>query len=216
LTAQEFDPFESVLRPHLAGEYSGLLFVLSGPSGVGKDTIIERLKLENLGIHFAVTMTTRGIRPGEVNGVNYHFVAPEQFAQLKRDGGLLESAVVHGNHYGTPLDEVRRALARNIDVFLKIDVQGAAKVKQRAADAVFIFLAPPSMAELVLRLQQRGTESPDEQSRRLRDAGEEMRRLPEFDYVVINQEGRVAEAVERIKCIVHAEKARVHQRHLIL
>jgi guanylate kinase len=210
-------PFDDRLWPE---EYlpkpPSLLFILSGPSGVGKDSVISRLKQCHLALHFAVTITTRPRRAGEADGVNYHFVSAAEFQELERRGALLESAVVHGNHYGTPLEQVRAALRSGKDVLLKIDVQGAAKVKQRVPQAVFIFLAPPSVAELVQRLESRGTESPEEQVRRLRDAYEEMRHLPEYDYVVVNRAGRLEETVERIKCIMQAEKSRVKPRQIAL
>jgi len=192
------------------------LFVFSGPSGVGKDTVIARLKEQRLPLHFAVTMTTRPMRDGEVHGVNYYFVSVAEFQEHERRSALLEWAVVHGNFYGTPLPQVREALRGGKDVFLKIDVQGAAKVKQRVPDAVFIFLAPPSIPELVQRLVNRGTEPPEEQARRLRDAYQEMKFLPAYDYVVVNREGRLEEAVECIKCIISAEKSKVHPRRIEL
>lgn len=192
------------------------LFVFSGPSGVGKDTVIARLRQQHLPLHFAVTVTTRPKRQGEVNGVNYYFVSVEEFRELERQGALLEWAVVHGHRYGTPLAQVREALRSGKDVLLKIDVQGAAKVKQRVPDAVFIFLAPRSITELVQRLVNRATESAEEQARRLRDAYQEMLYLPAYDYVVVNREGQVDEAVERIKCVITAEHSKVHPRRIVL
>jgi guanylate kinase len=193
-----------------------LLFVLSGPSGVGKDTVITALKQQNIPLHFTVTLTTRIKRPDEIEGINYHFVSLSQFEELQHRGALLEWAIVHGNCYGTPLDQVREALLGGKDVLLKIDVQGAAKVKEQVPDAVFIFLAPPSLEALTPRLVNRGTESPQERTRRLRDAVEEVRQWAAYDYVVVNQEGRVDEAVERIKSIIVAEKCRAHPRHIAL
>lgn len=194
----------------------GLLFVLSGPSGAGKDTVISDLKRQGLPVHFAVTLTTRPIRPAEVDGVDYFFVSVAGFHRLQQQGALLESALVHGHHYGTPREQVLAALRSGQHVLLKIDVQGAAQVKQLLPDAVFIFLAPSSVGELVSRLVNRATESPEEQARRLRDAHCEMQNLSAYDYVVLNREGRVAEAVEYIKSIIIAEQSRVHPRRIEL
>jgi len=191
-----------------------LLFVLSGPSGVGKDAVISRLKQENLPLHFTVTATTRPIRRGEVHGVNYYFVTVERFNDLIARGELLEWANVHGNLYGTPITQVREALASGKDVLLKIDVQGAAQVKRRVPDAVFIFLGPPDIQSLISRLSQRGTESPEEVARRIADACEEMRHLPEYDYLVINPEQQLEEAVQKVKAIITAEKCRVKPREI--
>lgn len=193
-----------------------LLFVLSGPSGVGKDTVISLLKQKGLPLHFTITVTTRPKRNGEIDGVNYYFVAPEEFLELQRRGALLEWAVVHGHHYGTPVEQVRSALRSGRDVLLKIDVQGAAKVKQRVPDAIFIFLAPPNVDELLNRLVNRGTESSEERARRLHDAYEEMRHLPSYDYVVVNRQGGAADAAEMVKSVILAEKHRVHPRQIEL
>jgi len=191
-----------------------LLFVFSGPSGVGKDTVINALKHQGVPMHFAVTMTTRPMRPGEKNGVDYYFVTPAEFrAAIERDE-LLEWAEVHGHLYGTPRTQVRRALASGQDVMLKIDVQGAAQVKQRVPEAVFIFLAPPSQEQLIERLRSRGTECGEVLQRRLANARAEMARLPEYDYVVVNHEGRIDEAVYQVKAIITAEKLRVRPRQI--
>ena len=194
---------------------ASILFVLSGPSGVGKDTVITQLK-EELNLHFAVTVTTRSKRPGEVHGVNYFFASHEEFADLRRRDALLEWAVVHGNNYGTPSEQVRDALRGGKDVLLKIDVQGAAKVKLRVPEAVFIFLAPPNIEELTQRLNNRATESPEDRARRLCDARLEMEHLPEYDYVVVNYRQKVGDAVDRIRSIIAAEKCRVKQRRIEL
>ncbi|MCL5027299.1 MAG: guanylate kinase [Chloroflexi bacterium] len=193
-----------------------ILFVLSGPSGVGKDAVIGRLKECGVPLHYTVTCTTRSIRPGEVQGVDYHFMSAECFADMEKHGDLLESANVHGNRYGTPLAQVQDALATGKDVLLKIDVQGAAKVKQRAPDAVFIFLAPPSMSELIGRLTNRRTESQAELETRVLNAYGEMKQLPEYDYVVVNYADRLDEAVSCIRAIISAEGCRVQPRQVKL
>lgn len=146
--------------------------------------------------------------------MSYYFVTQERFKDLIARGELLEWANVHGNLYGTPIQQVREALAAGKDVLLKIDVQGAAQVKKRVPDAVFIFLGPPDFQSLVSRLAQRGTESPEEVARRIKDACEEMKHLPEYDYLVINPEQQLEEAVEKVKAIIVAEKSRVKPREI--
>ncbi len=196
----------------LPGEPQGMLFVLSGPSGVGKDSVIRALKAEGFPLQYVVTVTTRPRRPTEVHGRDYFFVSPAEFQRLKDQGRLLEWAVVHGHEYGTPLDQVQAALAAGQDVLLKIDVQGAAQVKRRVPGAVFIFLAPPSLEDLAARLAQRGTESPEALARRLADAQAELQRLREYDYVVINRAGALEMAVAHLKAIITAERLRVQPR----
>ncbi|MHB1415847.1 MAG: guanylate kinase [Chloroflexota bacterium] len=192
----------------------GLLIVLSGPSGVGKDTVIVRLKEKHVSLHYTVTVTTRAKRCGEVHGVNYFFVTPDEFARLRREGELLESAVVHGNNYGTPRGQVREALAAGKDVLLKVDVQGAAQIKERVPDAVFIFLAPPSLNELFERLKARGTESEPELTLRFGNAHREMADLGRYDYVVVNHRDCLDETVEKVASIITAEHCRVKPRHV--
>lgn len=192
---------------------SGRLFVLSGPSGVGKDSVIARLKAKGFPLHYAVTATTRPKRAHEENGVDYHFLSPAAFTRMRDQGDLLEWAEVHGNYYGTPRRQVRDALATCEDVLLKIDVQGAATIRRSVPGAVLIFLAPPSTEELVSRLNGRGTESADQLSLRLRNAEREMADLPNYDYVVINRHGRLEESVAQIEAIIIAERCRVHPRY---
>ncbi len=167
-----------VLPPHYPPTPPSLLFVLSGPSGVGKDAVINRLKEKCCPWHFTVTVTTRPPRPGEIHGQSYFFATQEEFEQMKQRDELLEWAFVHGYYYGTPIKQVREALRNGKDVFLKIDVQGAAQIKRRIPDAVFIFLGPEKVESLYARLAQRGTESPEQMATRLRNAYEEMKHLP--------------------------------------
>ena len=190
-----------------------LVFVLSGPSGVGKDAVLAVLKSEGCPLHFTVTMTTRPRRPGEIPGVSYQFVEPAEFARLRDSGELLEWAVVHGYEYGTPRRQVQDALAVGRDVLLKIDVQGAAQVKARAPDCVFVFLGPGSRDELLDRLARRGTETAEDFRRRVADAEPELRAIATFDYVIVNREGRLAEAARLLKAIIEAERLRVRPRH---
>lgn len=193
-----------------------LLFVLSGPSGVGKDSVIARLKSCAFPLHFAVTVTTRARRAEERHGIDYFFATSDEFDRMAKRGELLEWAVVHGHKYGTPRQQVREALAAGRDVLLKIDVQGAAQVRRKVPEAVFIFLAPADVAELGERLNARGTESAEDLDRRLRDAREEMADLPNYDYVVVNRRDCLDETVRAVKAIITAEHCRVRPRHVEL
>jgi len=191
---------------------SPLLIVLSGPSGAGKDAVVSRLRETGRPYHFTVTATTRPMRPRERPGVDYYFHGPEEFQAMRERGEFLESACVYGHWYGVPRSQVREALGRGRDVFIKVDVQGAATIKSLAPQAVFIFLAPASLEELERRLRQRKTESAGDMERRIKTAREEMMRLPMFDYVVVNDNGQLDEAVSCIEAIVHAERCRVPPR----
>lgn len=194
----------------------GLLFVLSGPSGVGKDAVMARLREQRFPLRFAVTATTRKRRKGEVHGVDYIFVSDAEFDRMIAAGELLEWAVVHGSRYGVPRNQVREAVQRGEDILLRVDVQGAATIRSRVPEAVLIFLAPPSVEALIARLRARGTESAEELATRITNAHEELKRLPEFDYVVVNPEGRLDEAVDKVKAIVVAEKCRVKRRRVMV
>jgi guanylate kinase len=188
-----------------------LLIVLSGPSGVGKDVTLTRMKELGRPFHFVVTATDRPQRPGEVHGVDYYFISSEEFAAMLERDELLEHAVVYGQNKGIPKSQVREALASGKDVILRLDVQGAATVRRIVPDALLIFLVAPSEEELIRRLQERKTESPEGLKRRIATAREEMKRLPEFDYVVFNRDGKLDETVEQIMAIITAEKCRVKQ-----
>ncbi len=191
-----------------------LLFVLSGPSGVGKDVVLDGLRKQGGTLHFAVTATTRRKRRGETDGRDYHFVSRYDFEEMMAKDELLEWANVYGNLYGVPKREVQDAWARGLDVVVKVDVQGAATIKRAVPKAVFIFVAPPSMAELEERLRQRKTESLDALAVRLKAAKEEMKKVTLFDYVVVNREGQVALAVSEIEAIIAAERLRVKARRI--
>lgn len=167
----------------------GRLFVLSGPSGVGKSTVLERVRELLPGLWYSVSATTRAMRPGEVDGVNYHFVAPERFQELIETGRLLEHAHFAGNWYGTPRDPVEERLAAGEDVLLEIEVQGARQVRSAPGlgpEAVLIFLAPPSVDELIRRLVGRGTEDPATIEARLAAARDELAAEAEFNHTVVN------------------------------
>jgi guanylate kinase len=186
-----------------------MLVIVSGPSGVGKDTVIEALRRLPIaaGHHYVVTCTTRPARSYEVDGVHYHFMTQKAFHRLRAEDGLLEANEVHGNWYGTPRGEVQDALARGDDVILKIDVQGAAAVKAEVPEALLVFIVPPSLEDLFGRLQSRATETADEVDIRQRDAVLELAQADNFDYVVTNETGEVERTAARVEAIIRAEKA---------
>jgi guanylate kinase len=203
---------EPVARSEVFEPVRGRVFILSGPSGVGKDSVTSELRRERFPVGFCTTMTTRRPRAGEVDGVSYYFVDNATFYRLRDQDGLLEWALVHDNDYGIPRQEVRRVLQCGNDAMLTVDVQGGETLRRKLPGAVFIFLAPPSMGDLRQRLEQRGTESPDELEKRLRKALLEMEHLPRYDYVVLNHRHRLREAVEQIEAIITAERLRVNPR----
>ena len=177
------------------------LTVLSGPTAVGKGTVVTRLSQQHPEIFVSVSVTTRPPRPGEVDGVHYHFVSDAEFDALIADGALLEWAIVHGVYrYGTPRDPVMRALDEGRPALLEIDLQGARQVKANCPDARFVFLAPPSWEELVRRLVGRGTESAVHQQRRLETGRAELAAQAEFDHVVVNRE--IGQAAEDLVALV--------------
>ncbi len=192
------------------GREPPLLVILSGPSGVGKDAVLARMRELGLPFHYVVTVTTRAQRYGEVDGQDYYFVSLQEFVELRDNGKLLEWAKVYGNYYGVPRDPVRKALAEGRDVIAKLDVQGATTVKRLVPQAIGIFLAPPSMEELRNRLKQRKTEQGRDFEIRALRAQEEMQALPIFEYVVVNDD--LDKAVARIQAIITAEKCRVVPR----
>ena len=185
-----------------------LLVVLSGPSGVGKDAVLERMKRLGSHYHFAVTATTRPMREGEREGEPYHFVARAGFERMIANGELLEWAEVYGNLYGVPRAQVERALGQGRDVLVKVDIQGAKTIRGLAPDAVLVFLAPPSYDELARRLTSRGTEAEDAMRRRLREAEAEMEAASLFDHVVVNRRGELDDAVRQIEALTADERRR--------
>ncbi len=188
--------------------------VLSGPSGAGKDAALNGLRDLGLPRHFAITATTRPMRPGERDGVEYTFLEPEEFQAMMEKGEFLEHARVYENWYGVPRRQVSEAMQKGLDTILKVDVQGAATIKKLLPEAVFIFLAPSSMEEIRRRLGARGTESAEALEVRTRAAWREMERLPAFDYKVVNRDGCLQEAVAHIDAIILAEKCRIRPRRI--
>jgi guanylate kinase len=185
-----------------------LLVVVSGPSGVGKSTIVAELARRHPQVVPIVTATTREQRDGEMPGVHYHFLGRDEFIALRDGGGLLEWAEVHGNLYGTPIDQVRGILAAGRDAILTIDPQGARQVRASVPDALLVFVKPPTMEDLARRLRQRGSESADSLARRRRDAEHWMAEADQYDHVVVNETGHPEEAGERIWEIIQAEARR--------
>lgn len=192
----------------------GKLFVISGPSGVGKSTILKELLQRQEDIYFSVSATTRQPRPGEVDGVHYHFRTQEDFRQLIEEEALLEWAEYVGNYYGTPAKYVDEAIEQGRNVILDIEVQGAGKVAEKRPDAIRIFIAPPSWQELERRLTERGTDAPDKISGRLKRAREEFESAEKYDYVVIND--TVEHAVGELEAIMIAEHCRSAERIAML
>ncbi|MFA5056178.1 MAG: guanylate kinase [Dehalococcoidia bacterium] len=192
------------LKEKVTGDNKHVLFVLSGPSGVGKDVVLMRIRKLARSMRFVVTTTTRAKREIESNGVHYDFVSRDKFEDMIEKKKLLEWAEVYGNYYGVPRDRVERAFKEGHDVMVKVDVQGAMTIKKVMPHAVLIFLAPPSMEELEDRLRKRNTESSADLSRRITTAQEEMALAETFNYIVVNNV--IEDAVDEIMDIIAAEK----------
>lgn len=193
-----------------------LLIVISGPSGVGKDTVLQRMKERGLPFHFVVTATTRPKRAGEVQDKDYRFVSKEEFARMIEADELIEYAIVYGDYKGIPKQQVRNALSSGKDVMLRIDVQGAETIRKLSPDALLIFLTTESEEELVHRLQTRKTETPEELKLRIATARKELQRIEAFDYVIINHDFHLDETVDTIRAIIDAEHHRVKPRQVTL
>lgn len=189
-----------------------LMVVISGPSGVGKDSVVRRMEALGYPFHFVVTATSRPRREYEVEGRDYHFLTVEQFEQMIHGGELLEHAVVYGQYKGIPKAHVREALDSGKDVIMRLDVQGAATVRRLVPDAVLIFLVAASDEELARRLQDRHTDDAEQIRKRMETVREEMKRMEEFDYVVVNADCALDDAVNKIVAIITAEKCRTHPR----
>ena len=195
-------------------ERSALLIVVSGPSGVGKDAALRRMHDLNYPFHFLVTNTTRPKRSDEVDDKDYHFITKAQFDAMDQRGEFLEHAVVYGHDYGNSRSEVRAALARGVDVIMRIDVQGVATLKRMTPEAIFVFLMPPSMETLEARLRRRRTEPEDYLKLRLHAARLEMNEFEKFDYVIVNEDDALDETAALIHSIIQAEKCRVKPRQV--
>jgi guanylate kinase len=190
--------------------------VISGPSGVGKDTLIERMAALGHGHHFTITATTRSPRPGEKDGVNHFFVSRDQFFNMVAKKELLEWAEVYGNYYGVPKRQVRDALAGGRHVIVRVDVQGARRIREIVPEALFIFVTPPSLDTLREHLQKRGVNAPADIERRLAAAQVEIKEAATFDYSVENREGRLDETVAEVARVIEMESNRTPPRRMAL
>jgi guanylate kinase len=193
-----------------------LLIVISGPSGVGKDSVVSEMQSRGLPFHFVVTATTRPIREGEVHGLDYYFITKEEFAEMIDEDALLEYAFVYNDYKGIPKSQVRTALNSGQDVVMRLDVQGAATIRELYPEALLIFLTTDTEEELVKRLRDRKTESQAELKLRIATARKEMQRVDEFDYVVVNRDEQLDQTVDSIEAIIHAEHQRVNHRKVTL
>lgn len=197
----------------LAPSPKPLIIVISGPSGVGKDAVIKRLQEVREGMHFVVTATSRAKRPGEVDGKDYYFVTKENFLSMIDRNELLEYALVYGEYKGIPKQQIRDFMAKGYDIVLRVDIQGAATLRRILGDAaIFIFLVAESEEALVKRLIDRRTETSEMMLVRIATAREEVRHIRNFDYAVVNAEGKLEDSVKLVESIIDAEKAKVKQR----
>jgi guanylate kinase len=204
----------ALLTPYL--HPSPVLTVISGPSGVGKDSVIKQLRQENYAFRFVVTVTSRTRRPGEVEGEDYYFVSQDEFERMIAAGEMLEHAMVYGQYKGIARIRIRQALSAGIDVIMRLDVQGAATVKKLIPQCQTIFIAPPTRQVLLHHLAERGSDSPAQVQQRMTTALAELERVREFDYVVINQEDRLGETVDAVKAIILAAKCRTVRQTVIV
>lgn len=204
------DPEFTILKPQ------PLLIVISGPSGVGKDTVVQRMQERGMPFHFVVTANTRPKRENEVHGKDYFFVSKDEFARMIEQNELIEFAVVYGDYKGIPKQQVREALASGKDVIMRLDVQGAESVRKLAPEALLIFITTESEEELVGRLKARKTETRDELAIRIATARKELKRVGEFDYVIINHDFKLDETVDAVAAIIDAEHHRVKHRKVDL
>lgn len=193
-----------------------LLIVISGPSGVGKDSVVFEMKDRGLPFHFVVTATTRPPRDNEVHSVDYYFFSKEEFAEMIDTDELLEYAYVYNDYKGIPKFQVREALESGQDVVMRLDVQGAATIRELCPEALLIFLTTDTEEELVKRLQSRQTETSAELKLRIATARKELKRVEEFDYVVVNRDNQLEITVDVIEAIIHAEHHRVDHRKVTL
>lgn len=200
-----------------ARQVEGRVFILSGPSGVGKSTLIRELQQSDLAISYCVTATTRAQRAGEVHGRDYYFLSEQEFAEVLARGEFLEHSLVHQRYrYGVPLFSLRASLSEGNDVIMAPEVQGAEIIRRKLPQAVTIFLRPTSIEELAPRLDARQSETPEERNIRMQTAVREMERCWEYEYVVVNRANFLREAVEDVKAIIRSERLRVRPRTVTL
>jgi guanylate kinase len=193
-----------------------LLIVISGPSGVGKDSVMQRMQERGLPFHFVVTATTRPKRPNEHHGMDYFFISKDEFARMIEENELIEYAIVYGDYKGIPKAQVREALASGKDVVMRVDVQGAETVRKLAPEALLIFITTESEEELEHRLRNRKTESSDSLALRIATARKELQRLGDFDYVIVNRDFHLDETVDKVRAIIDAEHLKVKHRQVTL
>ncbi|MBR2444465.1 MAG: guanylate kinase [Clostridia bacterium] len=194
----------------------GLLFIISGPAGSGKGTVVNRLLSAHPELKLSISATTRQPRPGEVDGVHYYYISKDEFEERIASGKMLEYTTYSGNYYGTPEKEVRQALENGQDIILEIEVDGAMQIKERIEGAVAIMLTPPNSQVLEARLRGRGTETDEVIKWRLARAKEEVKLLPKYDYLVINEDNRSDECAQMVYSIILAEHQKsIHNRSII-
>jgi guanylate kinase len=202
--------FDDILEPQ------PLLILISGPSGVGKDSVVKALLRRQLPLHFVVTTTDRDPRSDEKEGIDYFFVSQQQFEEFIAKDEMLEYAVVYGHYKGIRKAQIREALSSGKDVIVRLDVQGVKRVKSLCQEAVTIFIVPSNSEEWFLRLKSRNTETPEDFQLRMETARYELRQLPEYEYVVVNARDRLEETVNVIEAIIKTEHHRVHPRRMTL
>lgn len=206
---------EPVFTPDLIPQYP-LMVVISGPSGIGKDAVVNALKQRDGNFHFVVTAASRDPRPGEADGVDYLFVGKQRFLEMIRNDELIEHAEVYGEYKGIPQLHVQEALRSGRDVLLRLDVQGAARIRKLFPQAVLIFLLPENDEKWLERLENRDTETEESLNIRINAARDELQYLSIFDYAVINETNKLEQTVERVLEIIRTEHARVHPRKISL
>lgn len=192
------------------------IYIISGPSGVGKDTVIEQLRETFPTAQYVVTATTRPMREGEIDGVHYIFLTKEEFLSRIDQNDFIENALVYENHYGVPRSPIVEGLEQGRDVIIKVDVKGAATLRRLVPNTISIFLAPESMEALYTRLRDRKTDDPEVLMRRFTTASTELAEVRHFDYVVFNEAGKLDTAVDQICSIVNVERARVNRPDIIV